>query len=377
MASASQKNFAFLLDRCPPKKGGSYVAMSFINRAVCHGPRGVMKVLLTNAPLDFYHRTAFFFRDQGAVNLAILATVISDKHDVRVVDNWHYVFRFEGIFKEVARFKPDIIGISHSSEVDTENVFAVAKKIKRLYPGTLVVGGGQYPSMFPEETLRNGFDFVVRGEGEKTFPELLDAIEKKSPLENIPGINYFKNGCLASAPDRPLTPLQELPFPSLDFVPRFPSWYFPGQYASVIETARGCPYHCDFCIVTAYFQHKWQRRSNDSLIDQIKKIKGNLGVNHFYFIDESWGIQPDQYGEFCQRLIDEKLDIKWYPSGMRTDTIVKNPGLVKLAARAGMYGTLIGFESYTEQTLSDVHKQSSIGNNRRASEIFRENNLVV
>ena len=62
-----------------------------------------MRVLLTNSPLQFYHRTAFFFRDQGAVNLAILATVIGQKHEVRIVDNWHYVFRHEGIFKELEK----------------------------------------------------------------------------------------------------------------------------------------------------------------------------------------------------------------------------------------------------------------------------------
>ncbi len=336
-----------------------------------------MKVLITNAPLQFYHRTAFFFRDQGAVNLAILATAIEGKHDVRVVDNWHYIIRYEGIFQEVKRFKPDVVAISHSSEVDTENVYAVAKRIKRLYPHIMIVGGGQYPTLFPEETLQNGFDFVVRGEGEITFPELLDAVEDHLPFDSVLGISYIKKGEFVKTPERPLSRLNDLPFPSLKFVPKLKSWFFPGKYASVIETARGCPFQCDFCIVTAYFQHRWQKRTNASLIEEIKKIKYGLGVDQFYFIDESWGIKTDDYMELCQKMIDEKLNIKWYPSGMRTDTIVKNPELVRLAARAGMYGTLVGFESYTDKTLTDVHKQTSISTNRRASEILRQNNIIV
>ncbi len=336
-----------------------------------------MRVLLTNAPLDFYHRTAFFFRDQGAINLAILATAIEKKHEVSVLDNWHYLLRFEGIFREIERFKPDVVGISHSSEVDSENVYAVARKIKKLYPSIIVIGGGQSPTMFPEETLANGFDFVVRGEGEHTFPELMDAISEGRSLRAVKAVAYIENGEFVDTGDRPACDISQTPYPALKFLPKFDSWYFPGKKTSVIETARGCPFHCDFCIVTAYFQSRWSRRSNDSLIAEIKNIKGNLGVDHFYFTDESWGIKPDAYGEFCQRIIDEKLDIKWWPSGLRTDTIVKNPELIKLAGRAGMYGSLVGFESYTEKTLSDVHKQSSIANNRKASDIMKANNMIV
>lgn len=336
-----------------------------------------MRVLITNSPLQFYHRTAFFFRDQGALNLSILATVIAGKHEVKIQDNWHYIFRYEGIFKEIEQFRPDVIGISHSSEVDTENVFAVARKIKKLYPSIIVIGGGQYPTMFPKETLQNGFDYIVRGEGEITFPELLDAIEGRRALSSVLGISYMENGEFKETAERTQSKLNDLPFPSLKFVPKHKSFYFPGKYASVIETARGCPFHCNFCIVTAYFHQKWYRRDNEKIINEIKNLKYNLGIEHFYFLDESWGISPDEYGDLCQRMIDEKLNIKWYPSGMRTDTIVKNPELVKLASRAGMYGTLVGFESYTEKTLSDANKQSNISNNRKASEIMRANNLIV
>lgn len=336
-----------------------------------------MKVLITNAPLEFYHRTAFMFRDQGAVNLAILATVIEEEHDVRVVDNWHFLARSEGIFDEIERFSPDAVAISHSSEVDTERVHAVVRKIKRLHPRIIVIGGGQHPTMFPEANLGAGFDYVVRGEGEITFPALLAAIAKGTPVRDVAGVSFLAKGVLVSAPDRPEAKLDDLPFPSLEFVPKHPSWFFPGKQTSVIETARGCPFQCEFCIVTSYFHHRWHRRNNDAIIAQIKKIKYGLGVDHFYFLDESWGIDAPEYAEFCRKLLDEKLDIKWFPSGMRTDTIVKHPDLVALAAKAGMYGALIGFESYTDKTLTDVSKQSSIANNKKASEIFRKNGLVV
>jgi anaerobic magnesium-protoporphyrin IX monomethyl ester cyclase len=336
-----------------------------------------MKVLLTNAPLQFYHRTAFFFRDQGAVNLAILATVIKDRCEVRIIDNWHHWYKHEGIFYELARYRPDVVGISHTSEVDTENIYAVAKKIKQLYPGTIIIAGGQYPTIFPEEALRNGFDYVVRGEGEVTFPELIDAIAGRKRPDDVPGISYLEGGRFLSTPDRPAADLNSLPFPSLEFVPSRKSWFFPGKLTSVIETARGCPYSCDFCSVTAFFRQTWQKRGNSELIEEIKRLKNGLGIEHFYFIDECWGIRPEEYADFCRRLIAGKLNIRWFPSGMRTDTIVKNPGLIKLAAGAGMYGALIGFESYTDRTLSTVHKQQSASDNIRASEIMRENGLVV
>ena len=336
-----------------------------------------MKVLLTNAPIQFYHRTAFFFHDQGAVNLAILATSIKDRCDVRIVDNWHYWFRREGIFSELARFRPDVVGISHTSEVDTENVYAVAKKIKRTYPGTIVVGGGQYPTIFPEEALKNGFDYIVRGEGEVTFPELVDAVKGRRELKTVNGISYLENGRYRKTPDRQTADLDSLPFPSPEFVPRYKSWYFPGKYASVIEMSRGCPYACDFCSVTSFFGNKWRKRGNPGLILEIKRLKNLLGVEHFYFIDECWGVKPEEYADFCRRLIDEKLSIRWFPSGIRTDTIVRNPELIKLAAKAGMYGALVGFESYSAPTLSSVNKQSSVSDNIRASRIMRDNGLIV
>lgn len=336
-----------------------------------------MKVLLTNAPLQFYHRTAFFFHDQGAVNLAILATAIRDRCDVRIVDNWHYWFRHEGIFSELARYRPDVVGISHTSEVDTENIYSVAKAIKSKYPGVIVVGGGQYPTIFPEEVLRNGFDYVVRGEGEVTFPELLDAIAGRRAPGTVPGVSYLDNGRYRRTPDRPAADLGSLPFPSPEFAPRYKSWYFPGKLSSVLEVSRGCPYSCDFCSVTSFFGRQWRKRDNSALIAEIKRLKRSLGVEHFYFIDECWGVRPEEYADLCRRMIDEELNIRRFPSGIRTDTIVRNPELIKLAARAGMYGALVGFESYTEPALSSVNKQSCVSDNIRASRIMRDNGLIV
>ncbi len=82
---------------------------------------------------------------------------------MKIADNWHYIFRNEGIFDEIERFKPD----------------TVAKKIKKLYPSIIVIGGGQYLTMFSKETLQNGFDFVVR---EKSFRPIYKEGTKRSDI---------------------------------------------------------------------------------------------------------------------------------------------------------------------------------------------------
>ncbi|MEK6543423.1 MAG: cobalamin-dependent protein, partial [Elusimicrobiota bacterium] len=278
-----------------------------------------MKILLTNAPLQYHHRQAFVFRDWGTYNLALLATLAGKDHQVKILDNWHYILKSHAIFETIADFKPDLVGINHNAEVDSEHVMAIAKEIKRRWPHIIMITGGQSATVHAEEMLDNGFDCVVRGEAEVTFPELLKAIEGgRRDWSAIKGLIYKDGPQVCKTDERPmLTDLSVSPFPDIKYMPKHDSWYWPGEKSSVIETSRGCPFICDFCMVTSYWKRSYRKRPNKEIIDYLGRLVHDHGTRHLYFIDDSFGLRANEYMELCQMIVDAKLKLKWFSNGFR------------------------------------------------------------
>lgn len=338
-----------------------------------------MRILLTNSPFQYYHTTAFFHPDWGALNLAQLAAMVDiPENEIKLLDNWHFWFKSDEIIKTIKEFKPDLVGISNSTDGDTRSVGEMGALIKKKFPGIILVTGGEAATINYKYLLNQGFDFVVVGEGEYTFKELIEKLNAhQKDFNDIRGLAFISDGQIIKTEERPfIENLDDLSMPARKYQPKLKSIFFPGRYSSEIETARGCPYGCDYCSITAFYKRTLRKKSNERILEELRDIRYNIGASQVYFIDDVFGVDVEEYKELFKAMIDEKLDIKWFTQ-IRPDTVANNPEMMELASRSGMFGALVGFESYNNEVLKGVGKLGSKETNISSVEVFRKNNIVI
>ena len=219
---------------------------------------------------------------------------------------------------------------------------------------------------------------VVRGEGENTFREVVAKLSRRNlNFEDIAGIAYVENGECRITPERPFIPnLDHLPFPAWELLPRLKSSFFRDIYSSVIETSRGCSYGCEYCAVQSFWKRTYRKKTNERIIEELKYLKFKLGCDQIYFIDDVFALDAIEYTKLFEMMLKQNIKVKGF-SQIRPDTVAENPEMIKLAARAGFWGFLVGFESYDDEELAIIGKIGSREINIRAAEILRQNNIGV
>jgi len=362
-----------------------------------------MKILLINPP---YTRFKGLIDRYFPIGLGYLAAVLEKAGHTALIYNvensaigegevnWEFIHRLD-VFDEFLRrqadennfiyeeirnvlkeFKPDLIGISNKT-VTFKITLRVAKICKSIFPEVPIVMGGVHSTACPDEIISNEFvDFNVIGEGEETLTELAAVLEKRqSDFSKIKGLYYkdkyknvFKNEL------RPLIQeLDKLPLPAWHLLLNNHN-YSKTLYQSMlggIFTSRGCPFRCAFCY-WEMFGGKVRWRSPELVIEEIQLMKEKYGVIEFYFWDDVFTVNKQRLIQFCNLLIEKKVNIAWRCHS-RAD--LWDADIIKLVKKAGCYRTSLGIESGCEETLKYMNKKLNLDTVRKCAELLNKYNL--
>jgi anaerobic magnesium-protoporphyrin IX monomethyl ester cyclase len=254
----------------------------------------------------------------------------------------------------IVQQNPDAVGFSYAT-LNLLQIYPLQKKLRES--GYLVVAGGDHPTICPEEVLRNGADFVVRGEGELAIDDLCAwmrdgrKLEKRNNVRNasfIENQHVVHNQSVERITD--LDVIGDLDVTGLDLSPyRMVDGSIKGL--NVILGGRGCPFNCTFCSHSAWKLYRC--RSVDAMINDMVKRHQQCGINTFYISDETFSVHRERVAEFCKRLIREKLGFRWLAQ-TRVNCIDED--LLKLFKQSGCDLISIGIESADDFTLKKVHK---------------------
>ncbi len=246
----------------------------------------------------------------------------------------------------------DLVGITSSTQTFTE-ALEIALQIKELYPETPICLGGAHASTYKEEALdANPFDFVVVGEGEQTFSDLISYVKGELDIKLINGLIYkdLEGNVIANPSRQLITDINTIPMPSYNL---FRMSAYP-QHRMV--SSRGCPFNCVFCNSKAIWTNRWRKRSPEKLIEEIEYLIKNFGSKTFVLNDDSFNIDAKRVGDFCDALIAKNISILWSASA-RADLISKEMAL-KLKA-SGCYDVSIGIESANNIVLEKINKNTT------------------
>jgi radical SAM superfamily enzyme YgiQ (UPF0313 family) len=252
----------------------------------------------------------------------------------------------------------DIAGITVTTPTFNSSL-EIAKVIKDASVKTKVVLGGMHPSVTPIETIFcHDIDFVVRGEGEFSLLELVEALEKDRDLRGIDGIVYKDgNGIIENRKRDVISDLDILPFPARDLF-KNKSYTYPGALYSAtapIITSRGCPGRCAFCNAHSIFGRRFRPRSVKNVVDEIELLKRNFMVREIHIWDDNFITQEERVYKICDEILRRNLKLKFaFPNGVRADFL--NEPIMRALKRMGTYSIAIGVESGNQEMLNKAKK---------------------
>ncbi|MGM5483112.1 MAG: B12-binding domain-containing radical SAM protein, partial [Nanobdellota archaeon] len=316
----------------------------------------------------------------------LAAFLRENKIPVELLDCSPLKIGWKSLEKILKKKKPDVICISEPETMWSNEGIKLAKLSKKISSKIYTIAGGAHFSLTAKETLKETeVDFVIEGEGEVTLLELIKEMKKEKPkFRKVKGISYKKKGSIIKTEPRELIEnLDDLPLPAYDLLPmekygKASYLFHPGGVT--IHHSRGCPYNCDFCVCWKHMSKKtnkgckasWRTKSVEKTIEEIKLLYYKYNKRGFVFTDDNWNYDPKWSSEFADKIIKNKLKIRWF-AFMRADQIVRDEklGVLKKLVKAGLRHISIGVERFSDEEVKGLNKNVSKETTIKAFKILR------
>ena len=320
-----------------------------------------MNILLLSMPDSFEHMPTVGIRMPNGA-LTSLAGNVDPHHKVAVADLILVQSRVRQTVEDlVQRSQPDIVGFS-AMTFQRKTAFKIMDLVRSLRPGVRIVVGGYDPSLAVEAYTGNDsgrVDFIVRGEGEITFRELLRAIESGKSFEQIAGLSYRSGEEFFHNPDRHVDHLNddELKLPNRN-ARVLQGYTLVGRPVDVIETSRGCTYDCSFCSIIEMRGRNFHTFNFERVIADIRDARDH-GARSIFIVDDNITLNVRRFEAFCQAIVDAKLNTLDYTVQAMTSAIANHGDtLAPLMRQAGFRYVFLGIENILENDLEFLRASS-------------------
>jgi len=276
---------------------------------------------------------------------------------ISVLDNYVPGLSFEDILKKLHSDSPTYILLSgFLGNFQYKFIVNAIGRIKEVSPTSLLIIGGPMASCIPKLLIQKTLiDFVVVGEGEATIIDLIQRLNDGTSIESCEGIAYRgEDGSAVVTPARArIKELGEFPIPAYDL---FQIDYYTDYIKQTgrcweISNSRGCYAKCGYCRLT--FGQKITFRPFEHILNEVRYIIENYGINRFNFVDDNFLNSSRQVFEFVDALQNFDYPIQFRFQG-RADKLT--PELAKLLIDVGCFDISIGMESGSQRILDDMQK---------------------
>jgi len=288
-------------------------------------------------------------------------------HEVKILDRNIDFFSLNAMKK----FKPDVVGITAMTGEMLLDAIRVSRKVKEILGKDIpVVWGGVHASTLPVDTLKeSSIDFVVIGEGEYTFLELLESLSKgKKEFSNIKGLGFKKSGKNIINEPRPvLKSLDVLPYLPWDLVNA--KKYFDIEI--VLVSSRGCPFSCAFCLSGRRgIEYKYRCFTPERVLEEIKQIEKLTNNKHLKFHDDFF--TANYY--YCKKIF-ENISSE-YSLLLYTRVSFIDEKFLELLKKFKKVWLSFGVESGSERMLKKYNKGISIQQIRDAFALCKKQSNI-
>jgi anaerobic magnesium-protoporphyrin IX monomethyl ester cyclase len=339
-----------------------------------------MKVLLIDPPHKLFPGLRMWAPSFGLLHLA--AYLEKEGLEVQIIDATVLPNPWKDLAASVSSSKPDVIGITCSATCLSPEAIRTIHLSRQLSPNSIIVAGGSHFTLMAETLLQEvkELDYVIIGEGEISFSQLLKDLSRGREAKEVKGIAYAEDGKVILNGRQSLVPnLDVLPFPAyhlIDIESEAYYWHGMGRRAFSLSTSRGCGDRCSYCSETKFWEGVWRGRSGRKVVEEITYLYQHYGKSLFVFSENTFNWNRKRVEEFLEELGRSNLHIHfWFQS--RIKDILRDEDLIPEMKRLGLYEVMLGIESIQPDVLARYEKQQSREMAQKAIDILKRNKVMV
>jgi radical SAM superfamily enzyme YgiQ (UPF0313 family) len=269
----------------------------------------------------------------------------------------------------------DLVGVS---SITSTQPYAYQLAAELEDAGVPVVMGGPHVTFLADEALAYG-RYVVRGEGQATLCELVEALEREAPLDGILGLSWRDaDGEAHHNPARPRCSQRDfeaLPIPDLSLLVGHGR-----MRVKPLMTQWGCPFDCDFCSVTAMFSRSVRYRRTDQILAELS----GLDAERVFFHDDIFVANKNRTKDLLRAMIAADLTPAWAAQVRAADTVFSSKSrrepdreFLKLMRDAGCQMVMVGFESVSDESLAQLNKRQQVRDIVDSVELFHAHGIKI
>ncbi|WP_297055091.1 radical SAM protein [Thermosulfurimonas sp.] len=298
-------------------------------------------------------------------------------HEVAIYDAMTLFHGWEEIARVLEDLRPDVLGIG-AITATVKDALKFCALAREIHPGVVTVLGNVHPTFMSEEVLSSGaVDFVVRGEGEITFAELVDCLAAGGDPSRVAGLSFLKDGGVFHTPDRPFIRDLDSLSPAWDLLEWSIYTYHPrpGSRLAIVSSSRGCISQCLFCSQRLFWKGAWRARSPESFVAELELLRERYGVDVVMISDEYPTRDRARWERILDLLIERDLGMEILME-TRVDDIVRDEDLMEKYRAAGVSHIYVGVEAPDQKRVDEYRKNIRVEDSKRALEIINRADII-
>ncbi|MCX7843028.1 MAG: B12-binding domain-containing radical SAM protein [Clostridia bacterium] len=309
--------------------------------------------------------------------------IIDQKAEIDSNPSYDYI---DELIKEINRFKPDIVSFTCLT-AQYNCVIKLLETVKKVDSGILTSIGGIHPSSCPEDFVGSKADIISIGLGKHSYYHMVQEYKKNRAnpdFTNIPGLAlnlgdrlvYTRSLCDMSYKEFKENYLLDEVLPNRSLTDRYDYTIARiNKRLHYISTSQGCTHKCNFCYLWKMTNGYYFHRNVESIINELKQMDRYYLIR---FCDANTFGDIKKSKELFTRIIEEGLNLNHaYMGDVRTDTVIRHPDLLELAAKAGLKVTVCGLEATNDEELKKYGKDCTTDTIREALKILNECGIYV
>jgi len=329
-----------------------------------------MRVLLIRPPVPKHTIGLKHLMICEPLELEYVAAGIPE-HEVSILD----MILEGGLENRLKRFAPDIVATGCYINGVNE-VKKICRQTKLWNSRCVTIVGGVHASVAPEDFADPAIDCIVLGDGTSIIAELVSAVQRGQPFEDIPGlaIPAGDSAVVRTALREYMPDPNSLPFPRRDLVGHLQHHYYYlfHQPVALMKTTWGCWYKCNFCVTWCVTGGRPYSRSPESIVDEIEQIP----QHEVYIVDDIFLFDSERLSAIHGLLNRRGIKKNFLVYG-RADFIAENEDTLRQWSEIGLKAVIVGLEATTDEELTTMLKRSTVDLNRRAIDVLRRNRIDI